>query len=63
MEKTVAHPIVAAVALLFVMAGGIASTIKILDMIDELNEKLPDKKSFDYLGWYLVQIQKVLARI
>ena len=46
------HPIVAAVALLSAIVCGFASTIKILDMVGELNGKLPDKESLSYLGWH-----------
>jgi hypothetical protein len=46
------HPIVVAVALLSAIVCGFASTIKILDMVGELNGKLPDKESFSYLGWH-----------
>ncbi len=52
MEQMGPHPIVAAVALVSAMVCGFASTIKILGMVDELNEKLPDKDSFSYFGWY-----------
>ena|ERR1700680_3783994 len=46
------HPIVAAVALLSAIVCGFASTTRILDMVAELNGKLPDKDSFSYLGWH-----------
>jgi hypothetical protein len=52
MEGTGPHPIVAIAALLLGIACGFAGTIKILDMVGELNAKLPGKESYSYLGWY-----------
>jgi hypothetical protein len=46
------HPTVAAIALLGVMVCGLISTVKIWDMVAELNAKLPDKETFSYLGWH-----------
>jgi hypothetical protein len=60
MEEMGPHPIVAVIALLFMIACGFANTIKILDMVGELNGKLPDKESFSYFGWHWSKYRKFL---
>jgi hypothetical protein len=54
------HPIVASVALLSEMVCGFVSTIRILDMVDELNGKLSEKDSFSYLGWHWPKFKRFM---
>jgi hypothetical protein len=54
------HPIVALIALPCVMACGVASTIRIWDMVDELNRKLPPEDSFSHLGWHWTKYKRFI---
>lgn len=54
------HPIIVAAALLIAIVCGFVGTIKILDMVGDLNAMLPDKDSFSYLGWHWSKYKRFL---
>jgi hypothetical protein len=51
--------IVGIVALLSVSASGLLSTFMTFEMVDKVNEKLPETEKFAQLGWYLSKRQRL----
>jgi hypothetical protein len=42
--------------IIFLVAGaicGLLTSLKTLEMVDRVNQKLPQKEQFELLGWYL----------
>jgi hypothetical protein len=45
--------IVGIVAVACVSICGLLSTFVLFEMVDQVNDKLPEAEKFDHLGWYL----------
>jgi hypothetical protein len=56
-----AHAIVGIIAFVCGVVSAISSSFVVFQMVDKVNDKLPEERRFSYIWWYLSKHQRLFA--